>query len=286
MTLAAAVCGWGLVALAWRHGLHLVRGRCPARWFTLASPPLVAAVWFAGCEACGAACPALLPVELALPLSLLVFGLLALAARAPETWLRRPLVVVTALVTLWVLPTLAGPWLLHTGVWELDGERLRGDVSQSTWWSCGPAAVASLAHHRGLAMSEAEAARAACTWPGLGSFPAGLCHALREAGLPARVHWGFRLDDLRPGQRGVAYVRVSGRVIHAVAVLDVGDDRVSLFCPTFGPSRARREKLAGDWLGLFIEAGSEPPDGNHPARGAWPATPTSPRRAQAAGARF
>lgn len=233
LLLGAAV-GWG-----WRRR---VGGRALA--LALAAGPL----WLIGVESTGWG----VAFEWQLPLASLVLSLLLAAEHTPERWLRRPTRLVTCGVVAWAAWVTAAPVLLARGAWTLDRERA-GDIYQSQWWSCGPAALTTLAHGFRATPCEADAAEICDSWPTFGTFPAGLAAGLRRCGLRPRVHWLAGRSALTPGRCGLAYVLLLGRVVHIVALEQITPTSVQVFDPAHGRSTVSLAQFERTWLRVLVD---------------------------------
>jgi hypothetical protein len=257
MALLASVVGWYGLWLVVGRGWRLWADRDPRAARVLRRSGLLAVAWPVLFEACGARCPALGAwfgaFEWQVPLCAGLLFLFCLAALAPEHCLRRPLLIYVGVWLGWSACVFSGPLLLGHGPFRLAATPSDGAKTQSTWWSCGPAAAASLSARLGRPISERRAAASCRTWPMLGTFPAAMAGGMARAGFRTRVRWLGRHAHLRPGRTGLAYVVVLKYLVHITAVTEVTADRVTLFDPFLGPMEMSRAEFERKWLGVFVE---------------------------------
>ncbi|OUM99846.1 MAG: hypothetical protein BAA04_03015 [Firmicutes bacterium ZCTH02-B6] len=132
--------------------------------------------------------------------------------------------------------------------------RYEGVVAQSDWYTCGPAAAATLLHHYfGIPATEEEMLELALGAmadggqnPGAGIHAAALVRSLTEKGLPVR---GYRVE---PGSLA-AYFRQGGLPVivhvtrpepHYVVAVGLVGDWVLLADPSWGRRLVRWDELA------------------------------------------
>jgi len=175
-----------------------------------------------------------------------------------------------------LLLVLAGLLLVRTGTlaWESRGDhaRLKGTVDstgvclQSSAYSCGPAAAASLLHLHGVAATEREMAIECVTRAGMGgSSECGLMRGLRRK-LPGRE---VRIAACRFEELPLpclASLRMNLLFGHAVVVTAAGPGGVELIDPASGRTGMSREAFEKEWTGsaIFVappEKKKPPPEG-------------------------
>ncbi|MFB2623054.1 MULTISPECIES: cysteine peptidase family C39 domain-containing protein [Methanothermobacter] len=120
-------------------------------------------------------------------------------------------------------------------------------VRQSSGYSCGPAALATVLRNLGVHCSEAELAALAGTDES-GTTMYGLILAATSKGLRAR---GVRMEisDLR--RNHIAFVRY-GDTAHYTVVLAVDDRNITLADPAMGRIRIRREIFSKIFTGNVL----------------------------------
>lgn len=289
MAYLATTAGWALLAAAWAVGWPIWRRRAAAAWWVGPLSVLAGAAWLVCFERLGLSAlprwPLVWRLEWAVPFAAMVLAWFCMAAVAPRRTLHRPLLVVVVATTLWGAGVHAGPALAAAGWWPLSDDRHDPCAMQTAWWSCGPAAVASLTCRLGQPISEAQAAVLCATWPTFGTFPAAMAAGLNRAGLQATAEWGRPLGTLGTEDTGLAYVRHAARVIHVVAVTEVTPTHLRVLDPTLGDRLVPREDMARQWLGVFVAVRRQAVTGFTTARrtptgsGTRPATTTAPRGA-------
>lgn len=161
-----------------------------------------------------------------------------------------------------LLLVLAGLLLVRTATlaWEsMDGHaRLRGRVGadgvclQTSAYSCGPAAAASLLHLHGVAATEREMAVECATRAGMGgSSECGLMLGLRRM-LPGRE---IRIAVCRYEELPVpclVSMRINFLFGHALVVEKAGPEGVELIDPASGRTGMTREMFEREWTGAAI----------------------------------
>jgi hypothetical protein len=208
--------------------------------------------WVLAVEALGArslsAAPWLADLELVAIGPAVVLMVLCISAVSPPTWLRRPMLVLAAIVGAYVVATSLGGCSVGLPLWRLDSARTGDEVLQSAWWSCGPAAAAAVLRERGVAASEADAAVWCGTRPFGGTWALGLAAGLCRGGVPSRPRYFARWDDLVAAPKPcLACTRVFQRVFHVVAVLDVTTSEIEVMDPMMGQIQLSREEFEQQW---------------------------------------
>lgn len=186
--------------------------------------------------------------ECAMAVPAVVWLLLLASARLRAGPLGRPTAFVAALICLAWMGWALGPLALRLGPCGLAEERSSPPEMQSTWWSCGAAAVARASWEIGNPVSEREAALLAGTHPFGGTTDVGLAHALDRLGTPAVARRGTYDELVRSPKPALATVVILGGVLHVVAVLEADDSEVRLYDPMCGDTELSREEFESMWL--------------------------------------
>ena len=126
-----------------------------------------------------------------------------------------------------------------------------GDIHQTTEYTCGPAAAATLLHRLGVATSERELAELAATDPLHGTHAFPLARAIdRVAGVGrAQVVIDERMPTATPF---VAAVRLNAFIGHWVVVEDVSGGLVRGFDPIAGRMVQPVERFRARYLGVAV----------------------------------
>ncbi len=239
-----------VAARAWRGGLHpsrrmLAGVSCASLadllvWEILLPTPL-ARVPGASYVECAVAGPGLL------------LALALWAVRLRGTPFARPFLLTAGAGGAWWATTSALPLLAPAASFGLSTDRAAPPAGQSTWWSCGSAAVARVAWEVGCPLSEREAALLADTRPGRGTTSIGMATALGRLGMPARVVPAARWEQIRDAPKPcLAETRVLGRVLHVVTILEASDRTVRLYDPMIGDTELSREEFLGTWTRVLV----------------------------------
>ena len=147
-----------------------------------------------------------------------------------------------------------GPLLLPLYAGSLSDrvERLpNGEIEmiQSTGWSCGPAALAWALQTKGLPATERQLAGLAASTPFHGTVDAGLVRACHKLGMSAVMRRPISFEQLEklPVPCLVTW-HLSGAVMHEIAVLRVGPDKVEVGDPMLGQVDYTRAEFERKWL--------------------------------------
>ena len=183
-------------------------------------------------------------------------GFLGLASRQVD---RRTTRVTAGLLSAFLVVLGAG-----SALWVASGARLalrhsvdeEGVVRQTTGYTCGAAAAATLCRRLGVPMTEADMAVRAGVVPGCGTTMVKVYWALRDA-LGDRVR-SVRLlhaRDVRPGAVPtpcVAELRVAPWLNHLVLVREVRADAVVIEDPEAGLTRVPLAEAQAMWRGPIV----------------------------------
>jgi hypothetical protein len=182
----------------------------------------------------------------------------ALARVSPESWLRRPLLVLPVLLGAHVALMAVGAALMGATVaghpvWDLGRTATDPPEPQTAWWSCGAASAAALLTDSGRPTSELRAARLCGTMPWIGTPPLGAAAGLHRGGVPARIELTADYQRLQSARKPcLAYVRLFGRVLHVVTVRDADEERVLLFDPMLGETEMTAEAFREAWMWCLV----------------------------------
>lgn len=172
--------------------------------------------------------------------------------RRPETYIVAAISALAS-VTLGVFPLR----LAMRAFSELQARPVVGVCVQSTPWSCGPAAAASLLATMGVKTDEAEMATRCATIPGRGTSDYGLWSGVRSSLNP----YLYDVDLVRSDQTAIGelptpavlLVRPSLGDGHAVTLLRTTGRLVAVADPSRqGVFYMEREQLEGRWDGVAI----------------------------------
>ncbi|NLO06745.1 MAG: hypothetical protein GX131_13040 [candidate division WS1 bacterium] len=186
-----------------------------------------------------------------LPLYVAIVMLLSLCIRRLEReTMRRLVTVIVAIFAMYALAELAAPIPLPLFADELSGATDGpAEVTQSTGWSCGAAALAWATRLHGVPASERQMAELAVTAPLRGTSTRGMLRALHRVGLEAQAikpaSWED-LDDI-PGPALIGW-KLTPTVAHAAVLLAVEGDEVIVGDPLCGQMRYEREEFMQRWL--------------------------------------
>jgi hypothetical protein len=163
------------------------------------------------------------------------------------------ILVLTIAAVLWgsVLPFLI-PALIQKDLSNLK-TRLDADniCSQTTNFTCGPAAAVTALRRLGLSASEGELAVLSHASPVSGTLPWCLYKALQNrysaSGLDCQIRHFDSVSQLRRAGVTLAVVKDAFLLDHCVAVLDVSDDTVTIGDPILGRVQMSYKDFAGVW---------------------------------------
>ncbi|MBN2020821.1 MAG: hypothetical protein JW749_11430 [Sedimentisphaerales bacterium] len=180
-------------------------------------------------------------------------GAMTLFGRLRNRIEKAVVLTLTAAAIIWasILPFLV-PALIQN---ELTGLQTKIDsdniCSQSTDFTCGPAAAVTALRQLGLSAQEGEIAVLSHASPISGTMPWCLYKALQnrysDVGLDCRLQRFDSIDQLRNAPVTLAVVKDAFMLDHCVAVLDVEDDTVTIGDPILGRIKMTRKAFAGVW---------------------------------------
>lgn len=183
------------------------------------------------------------------PLHLLIFTLLGVCLPRLSSGVRQLTIVVAVIFALYVVAESAAPAALGLYLDALDGS-VDGpaEVTQSTGWSCGAAALAWMLRLDGVRASEREMARLAVIAPLRGMSRRGAVRALHRKGLTTRVVRGLSWEELVAAPKpALAGWKLSGTIGHAIVVISTDADRVTVGDPLIGETTHGRDEFLRRW---------------------------------------
>ena len=256
VAIIATLIGTALLVVAWWAGPRLAADN---RRFTITAASCLVVIigWFAVYDLTYAALQ-VIPWHDALfferiPLYVAIILLLSTSVRRlASRHARTGVAAIMTLFFLYAVAEIAVPIALPLFADQLS-ERTEGpaEVTQSTGWSCGGAALAWAARLHGIAASERQMVRLAVTTPLRGTSTRGMLRALDRIGLDARpvkpASWDELVAAPKPALIGW---KLSATVAHAALVLEIdGDgDRVNVGDPLQGRMTYSREEFTDRWL--------------------------------------
>lgn len=261
MPLVAALLVLVLLALIWRAAPY-----CVARRGLTVAAGLVAVAVIVGCladEKTGWSLHVLTGDDWVfferVPLHAAILALLALAWWGTVGRRRLALAVLTGVFATFAVLEVAAPAALPLVAGQLDGAtwgqgRYAREVSQSTGWSCGPAALAWALRVRGCPASERQMALASGTMPLHGTTWRGMLRAVHARGLGADLQdpasWADLLHAAKPA---LADWRLNATTSHMVVVLAASDRQVKVGDPLLGQVDYTAAEFRQRWQrGLFV----------------------------------
>lgn len=188
-----------------------------------------------------------------LPLYVAIVLLLCLCIRRLERPRMGTLVgTIVAIFGLYAVAELAAPIPLPLFSRQLS-EETGGtpEVTQSTGWSCGAAALAWAARLHGIPASERQMAELAVTAPLRGTSTRGMLRALHRVGLDARaIKPGSWEDVVAAPKPAIVGWRLSATVGHSVVLLEIDEERdvVRIGDPLAGEMEYSREQFLDGWM--------------------------------------
>jgi hypothetical protein len=180
-----------------------------------------------------------------LPLYLAVLWLLMLCLRRLSGFVRAMTALLVVVFALWSLAGVTGPLWLSVYLPRLQGTPATAFDTQSTGWSCAPAALAQALRRKGLATSERQVAVLAATSPLGGTSDRGLLRAAHRRGIPGATllrpaFW----PDLRTAPKPVLAEWYLGQgVAHMITITAVESDRVQVLDPLTGEQTYTRAEF-------------------------------------------
>jgi hypothetical protein len=171
--------------------------------------------------------------------------------------------VVMVGVVIWgaVLPFLV-PALIRADLTSLQTRMDADNVCvQSTDYTCGPAAAVTALRQLGLPAYEGEIAVLSHTSPVAGTLPWCLYKAIQNRygaeGLDCQFRHFDSISQLREADVTLAVVRDAFLLDHCVAILEVGNDTVTIADPVLGRQRMSHKDFEGVWrfYGIALKFG-------------------------------
>jgi predicted double-glycine peptidase len=161
--------------------------------------------------------------------------------------------IVTIGVIVWgsVLPFLI-PALIQNDLTKLQTKIDADNIcSQSTDYTCGPAAAVTALRQLGLSAQEGEIAVLSRTTPISGTMPWSLYKAIQNRYAADGLQCEFRhfdsINELRQSQVTLAVIKDAFMLDHCVVVLKVSDDSVILGDPVLGRIKMSYKDFADVW---------------------------------------
>ncbi|MFP4248099.1 MAG: cysteine peptidase family C39 domain-containing protein [Armatimonadota bacterium] len=254
MAVIATVIGVILLAAAWRAGPWLAAHdrRC---WMTAVACLSVTGAWFAGYELTQVALQ-LIPWDDAifferLPLYVAIVLLLSISLpRLDRRVMRVAVATIGAIFSLYAVAEVAAPLPLPLFADQLSAQTEGpAEVTQSTGWSCGAAALAWTVRLHGIPASERQMARLAVTAPLRGTSTRGMLRALHRVGLRAHAvkpaTWAEIADASKPAIIGW---KLSASVAHSVLLLGIDEDEVIIGDPLSGQITYSKQDFLDRWM--------------------------------------
>jgi len=256
VAIIATVIGIALLLAAWRAGPWMAE-RDRRLWTAAAACLLVIGAWFVTYQLTALSLR-LIPWDDAiffdrLPLYAAIVLLLSVCVRRLERRLMRVgVTTIVAVFALYAVAEIAAPIPLPLFADQLSAETGGpAEVTQSTGWSCGAAALAWAARLHGIPASERQMAELAVTAPLRGTSTRGMLRAMHRVGLDARAVKPASWEDLAAAPKpALIGWELSTTVAHSAlvlsfdgpaAVVEVGD-------PLSGVMRYSREEFEARWM--------------------------------------
>lgn len=256
LAIIATVIGIVLLVAAWRVAPWLADSD-RRFWRAAVASVLVIGVWFATYELTAVSLR-LIPWDDAiffdrLPLYAAIVLLLSICVRRLEGRLTRiAITTIIAIFSLYAVAEIAAPIPLPLFADQLSA-RTDGpaEVTQSTGWSCGAAALAWIARIHGIPASERQMAKLAVTAPLRGTSTRGMLRALHRVGLDAHVVKPAAWHDLVAAPKpALIGWELTATVGHSALVLSVDEDReiVEVGDPLSGVMHYERAEFEERWM--------------------------------------
>ncbi len=121
-------------------------------------------------------------------------------------------------------------------------------VTQSTGWTCGPAALAWALQLRGMPVSEKRAAFLSATTPFHGTPDRGVLRAAHRLGVPAHMERGLSYEQLmRLPHPSLVTWHLGGMVMHFVVLICMDEQGVTIGDPMLGEVDYSKEEFLAKW---------------------------------------
>lgn len=189
-----------------------------------------------------------------LPAFLPILLILALCWHRPTRNLGRPVIaLLIAIFAGYATLEVSGPLFMPLYMRGLDDTVASAgrppEVIQSTGWTCGPAALAWALQAKGLPVSEKQVAALTATTPFHGTPARGELRAAHRQGVPAYIRRNLEWDQLAAlPLPAVITWRLSGVIMHSVALLSIERDQVTLGDPMLGQAEYSRDEFLERWM--------------------------------------
>ena len=198
-----------------------------------------------------------------LPAHLAVLFILGLCWHLPSRVSRSLIAVLIVIAGGYGLLEISGPLLLPVYGSRLDetvapalsgavdtptGKSPPVELTQSTGWTCGPAALAWAMQLKGLPVSEKQAAQLTATTPFHGTGDRGIVRAAHRLGMPARIVRKLSYEELTtlPHPCLVTW-SLGGMVMHFIVVIEADERGVQVGDPMMGRMEYTKEEFLQKW---------------------------------------
>jgi hypothetical protein len=258
LAVVATAIGLALLIAAWRAGPWLAADE-RRFWMAAIASIVLIGIWFAAWQATYVGYR-LIPWDNALfferlPLYTAIVLLLSISVRRLDRRLLRVSVTTIGLIfSLYAVAEIAAPILLPAFTGQLSA-RTDGpaEVTQSTGWSCGAAALAWAVRLHGIQASERQMAKLAVTAPLRGTSTRGMLRALHRVGLEARAIKPASWEDLAAAPKpALIGWQLSATVAHSAVVTEIDRGGVTVGDPLAGTVTYSREEFLERWIGDLI----------------------------------
>lgn len=122
---------------------------------------------------------------------------------------------------------------------------------QTTDYTCGPAAAVTALRHLGLSAQEGEIAILSHTSPIVGTLPWCLYKAIQHKyaaeGIECQLRHFDSISELRGQDATLVIVKDSFMLDHCVAVLEVGDETITIADPSLGRQKMSHKEFESVW---------------------------------------
>ena len=193
-------------------------------------------------------------------------GSMTLLGRLKNRLEKTVLAVLMAGVVIWgtVLPFFV-PVLIRNDLTNLKTKINADNICvQTTNFTCGPAAAVTALRRLGLPAQEGEIAILSHTSPVVGTLPWCLYRAIQQRyaaqGIECRLRHFNSVSELRGQDVTLVVVKDAFLLDHCVAVLEVGDETVTIADPAMGRQKMSHKDFEDVWrfYGITLK--------NHPAQ--------------------
>jgi len=180
-------------------------------------------------------------------------GCMTLIGRLKRPFERVIVLVMMIVAVMWgsVLPFLL-PTLVRTDLTNLRTKFNRDNVCfQSTNYTCGPAAAVTALRQMGLSAQEGEMAVLSHSSPIVGTLPWCLYKAIQQRyaaeGVDCQLRRFDSVNQLREADVTLVVIRDGFMLDHCVAVLEVGNETVTIGDPMLGRMSLSIKDFEGIW---------------------------------------